>query len=81
MANLGESFNADDLPIGNSGEYELLPEGLYSAMISKAEVAQTKSGTGTKIDCRFDITGPSHQGRRSKAGWWRSRTRAASWSP
>ena len=63
MANLGESFNADDLPIGNSGEYELLPEGLYSAMISKAEVGQTKSGTGTKIDCRFDITGPSHQGR------------------
>jgi hypothetical protein len=63
MANLGESFNADDLPTGNTGDYELLPEGLYSAMISKAEVGQTKSGTGTKIDCRFDITGPSHQGR------------------
>jgi hypothetical protein len=63
MATLGESFNADDLPTGNSGEYELLPEGLYSAMIAKAEVGQTKSGTGTKIDLRLDITGPTHQGR------------------
>jgi hypothetical protein len=63
MANLGESFNADDLPTGSTGEYELLPEGLYSAMIAKAEVGQTKSGTGTKIDLRLDITGPTHQGR------------------
>lgn len=62
MAFLGETFAADDLPTGN-GEYELLPEGLYSATITKAEVNQTKSGTGTKIDVRFDITGPSHQGR------------------
>jgi hypothetical protein len=63
MANLGESFNADDLPTGSNGEYELLPEGLYSAMIAKAEVGQTKSGTGTKIDLRLDITGPTHEGR------------------
>jgi hypothetical protein len=63
MANLGESFNADELPTGSTGEYELLPEGLYSAMIAKAEVGQTKSGTGTKIDLRLDITGPTHQGR------------------
>ena len=63
MAHLGESFNADDLPTGSTGEYELLPEGLYSAMIAKAEVGQTKSGTGTKIDLRLDITGPAHQGR------------------
>jgi hypothetical protein len=63
MANLGESFNADELPTGNSGEYELLPEGLYSAMIAKADVNPTKNGTGTKIDLRLDITGPTHQGR------------------
>lgn len=62
MAHLGETFNADDLPTGN-GDYELLPEGLYSAMIAKAEVNPTKSGTGDKIDLRLDITGPTHQGR------------------
>jgi hypothetical protein len=63
MAHLGETFNADDLPTGGTGEYELLPEGLYSAMISKAELTPTKSGTGDKIDLRLDITGPTHQGR------------------
>lgn len=62
MAFLDETFVADDLPQSDRS-YDLLPEGWYNATISKAEVGQTKAGTGTKIDVRYDITGPTQQGR------------------
>lgn len=61
MAFLGETFSTDSLPEGRS--YDLVPEGWYSAVISKADLGQTKAGNGQKIDVRFDITGPTHQGR------------------
>lgn len=61
MANLGTSFLADDLPTG--GSYECLPAGWYTATINSAEVKATKSGTGRYIAVRYDITGPSHEGR------------------
>jgi hypothetical protein len=61
MAFLGETIEAGSLPEGRS--YDLISEGWYNATITKAEVGQTKSGTGTKIDIRYDITGPTHQGR------------------
>lgn len=62
MAFLGETIKADELPVSDRS-YELIPEGWYSATISKAELNQTKNGTGTKIDLRYDITGPTHEGR------------------
>jgi len=62
MAFLDETFVADDLPQSDRS-YDLLPEGWYDATISKAEVGNTKAGTGTKIDVRYDITGPTQQGR------------------
>ena len=62
MAFLEETFVADDLPQSDRS-YDLLPEGWYDATISKAEVGNTKAGTGTKIDVRYDITGPTQQGR------------------
>lgn len=61
MAFLGETIEAGNLPEGRS--YDLIPDGWYNATITKAEVGQTKSGTGTKIDIRYDITGPTHEGR------------------
>lgn len=61
MAFLGETFSTDSLPEGRS--YDLIPEGWYNAVISKADLGQTKAGNGQKIDVRFDITGPTHQGR------------------
>ena len=61
MAFLGETIEANTLPEGRS--YDLIPDGWYNATITKAEVGQTKSGTGTKIDIRYDITGPTHEGR------------------
>ena len=62
MAFLGESFGIDDLPQSDRN-YELIPEGWYTATITKADLGQTKSGTGQKIDMRYDIVGPTQQGR------------------
>lgn len=62
MAFLGESFGVDDLPQSDRN-YELIPEGWYNVSITKAELGNTKSGTGQKIDIRYDITGPTQQGR------------------
>ena len=61
MTRLNETYNADDLPQGNS--YDLLPDGWYNVKIAKAEVAATKDGTGQYIKLRYDILGPTHQGR------------------
>ena len=61
MAFLDQEFVAADLPQGNS--YEVLPEGWYTATITKADIQATKDGTGQYIKVRYDITGPSHQGR------------------
>jgi hypothetical protein len=62
MAFLGESFSTDNLPVSDRS-YDLIPEGWYTATITKAELGNTKSGTGQKIDTRYDITGPTHEGR------------------
>lgn len=62
MAFLGETFGVDDLPQSDRN-YELIPEGWYNVTITKAELGNTKSGTGQKIDIRYDIIGPTQQGR------------------
>lgn len=62
MAFLGETFSTDSLPVSDRS-FDPIPAGWYSATIAKAELNNTKSGTGQKIDLRFDIVGPTHQGR------------------
>jgi hypothetical protein len=63
MAFLGQTFNADELPQGNGGNYDPLPPGWYTATITAAELKPTKDGSGQYIKVRYDITGPTHQGR------------------
>ena len=63
MANLGMTFNASELPQGTGGDFAPLPDGWYSATVASAELKQTKAGTGSYIAVRYDITGPTHQGR------------------
>ena len=58
---LGETFAAADFAPAQS--YELIPAGWYTAVITDAELKPTKSGTGEYIKLRYDITGPSSQGR------------------
>jgi hypothetical protein len=62
MAFLGETFSVDSLPVSDRS-YDLVPEGWYTATITKADINMTKSGTGQKLDMRYDITGPTHEGR------------------
>jgi hypothetical protein len=63
MANLGETFDVEFLPQGNTGSYDPLPPGWYSATMSGAELKATKTGTGQYIAIKYTITGPTHQGR------------------
>ena len=63
MAFLGQAFSADQLPQGNGGNYDPLPPGWYTANITQAELKSTAAGDGQYIKMRYDITGPTHEGR------------------
>jgi hypothetical protein len=63
MAFLPEAFDVNELPQGNTGNFEPLPAGWYTVTISEAELKSTKAGNGQYIKLRYDVTGPSHQGR------------------
>lgn len=60
---LSTTFNTDSLPKSERGEFSPLPDGWYDVRIDSAEVKQTKSGTGSYIKVRYNVTGPSHAGR------------------
>jgi hypothetical protein len=62
MAQLNETFSVDALPQATNN-YEPLPAGWYTAVVNGAEIKNTKAGTGQYIAVRYDITGPTHQGR------------------
>jgi len=62
MANLGQAFNANDIPQSESN-FEPIPAGWYEVSINTAELKQTKAGTGEYIAIRYDVLGPAHQGR------------------
>ena len=63
MAFLDQEYSVDTLPVGNTGNFEPLPEGWYNAAITGAEIKATKAGDGKYIACKYTIIGPSHQGR------------------
>jgi hypothetical protein len=64
MAFLEHAINLEDLPESTGdGEFKPLPAGWYNSTINKAELKATKDGTGQYIAIRYDITGPTHQGR------------------
>jgi hypothetical protein len=62
MAQLDETFSADTLPVSDRN-FEPLPAGWYTAVVNAADIKVTKAGTGKYIAVRYDITGPTHQGR------------------
>lgn len=62
MAFLDQTFSADDMPVSEKS-YQVLPAGWYTATITGAELKATKAGTGQYIAIKYDITGPTHQGR------------------
>ena len=62
MSSLNQTFIADELPQPTS-DFSPLPDGFYNVVVTKAEVKNTKDGTGQYIAVRYDVTGPTHQGR------------------
>lgn len=62
MTFLDQTYTADELPVSDKS-YEVLPAGWYTATISSTELKTTKAQNGQYIAIRYDITGPSHQGR------------------
>ena len=63
MAFLNETFNAADLPVGNTGSFEPLPAGDYQVSIESADVNPTKDGQGQYIKLKLKVSGPTHSGR------------------
>ena len=63
MATFETAFDVNELPVGTVGNFEPLPAGWYTATIAQAELKDTKAGNGQYIKLRYDITGPTHQGR------------------
>ena len=63
MAFLDTAINVNDLPQSEQGNFEPIPAGWYTASIAGAELKDTKAGNGKYINVRYDITGPSHEGR------------------
>jgi len=61
MAKLDEAFITDDMPKGN--DYTPLPAGWYSANIFSAEEVKTRNGRGKYLKIRYNISGPTNQGR------------------
>lgn len=61
MTSLGQEYRTDELPQGSN--FEPIPAGWYTVTIAGAELKDTKAGTGKYIAVRFDVTGPSYEGR------------------
>jgi hypothetical protein len=59
---LDETISVGSLPESDRS-YDPVPAGWYSARIHSAEVKPTKTPGGQYIKVRYDIVGPSHQGR------------------
>ena len=64
MARLDQCYDVANLPVSErSGSFEPMPPGWYIATITSASIEKTNAGTGSYIKLRYDITGPTHQGR------------------
>lgn len=63
MAFFDEEFDLNDLPEASTGGFEPLPAGWYSAVVKNVEIKTTKMGNGRYLAIRYDIMGPTHQGR------------------
>ena len=62
MAFLDQEFNVSDMPVSTSS-FDPLPEGWYNVTIAGAELKSTKAGNGQYIAIKYQVTGPTMQGR------------------
>lgn len=62
MSNLID-INMDGVEESGAGEYSLLPDGKYLAIMTKSEVVPTKAGTGKMLKATFTIFDEKYAGR------------------
>lgn len=46
------------------GNFEAMPAGSYTMMLSECEIKTTKAGDGNYLRLVFEVTGPTHEGRK-----------------
>lgn len=64
MSDFSNLFNPNTYePTEDDRSFDPLPPGWYSTTITSAEIKDTKAGNGKYIAVRYDVTGPTHQGR------------------
>ena len=64
MSDLGFTYKASEIPVDEGdGDFAPLPNGWYTAKVTDAQLKDTRAGTGRYINVRYDIMGPTHQGR------------------
>jgi hypothetical protein len=56
-------FSLDDLLEALDTSYDPLPPGWYQARVAAVEARPNKANTGQYLAVRYDIIGPTHQGR------------------
>lgn len=61
MAYIGQEFVTANLPEARNPDP--IPAGWYTMRIVEADIKDTKAGTGQYITIRFDVIGPTHEGR------------------
>lgn len=62
MASLNEEFDASSVE-ASTNTYEPVPAGWYNVRVNDADLRTTRAGNGQYIAVRYDIVGPSHEGR------------------
>lgn len=60
--NLGDGFNRDEYE-PEDDEFDLLPKQWFRALCTDAELRPNNAGNGSYINLRWDIMGPTHEGR------------------
>lgn len=58
LSSLGEDFTQYERTVGEGGA-TTLPIGFYTGIITRANMNETKDGTGKYLEIEFDITSPS----------------------
>ena len=58
---LNAPLSQQNLP--QSTSFDPLPAGWYFSTITEAELKTTKAGNGEYISIKYEVTGPTHQGR------------------
>lgn len=60
--NLGMTFDSDTVKPGG-GEFEPMPEGIYTLLITSSEVKPNKAGTGKNLSLTMQVIDGAHKGR------------------